>query len=84
MFAPSRPNKGRQKEVTAVDVKLMRLANTLGGGGQQIPGKPGKKPEELDLEPVETEEDRVLLRRDNLSRVDLHKYNTGEIEVQYV
>ena len=56
----------------------MRRANRLGGGYQPIQEETEKNPEEgeIDHRPVDTEEDSIILRGDNLPIVDLSKYNT--------
>ena len=64
----------------------MRRSNRLGGGYQRIQEEPkdNQEKEELDQEPEYTEEDSVILRKDNLPIVDLIKYNTGEKEAKYI
>ena len=86
VFAPSRPNKRSREEIAEIDAKILRRANRLGGGYQPIQEKPEEKTEEgeINQEPEDTEEDSVLLRGDNLSIVDLSKYNTDGKEAKYI
>ena len=67
VFAPSRLNKRSREEIAEINVDIMRRANKLGGGYQQIQEEPEENPEEGDInqEPEDTEEDSVVLRGDN-------------------
>ena len=64
----------------------MRRANRLGGGYQPIQEEPEEIADEgeLYLEPEYTEEDSILMRRDNLPIGDLNKYNTDTKEAKYI
>ena len=64
----------------------MRRAKRLGGGYQPIQeeNKENPKEGEIDKGPEETEEDSIILRRDNLPIVDLIKCNTEGKEAKYV
>ena len=76
IFAPSRPNKRSREEIAEIDAE----ANRIGGGYQPIEKEEQEEPEktrEGEIEQAaETEEDSVIMRRDNLPIVDLTKYNT--------
>ena len=67
VFAPYRLNKRSREEIAEINVDIMRRANKLGGGYQQIQEEPEENPEEGDInqEPEDTEEDSVVLRGDN-------------------
>ena len=86
ILAPSRSNKRSREKIPKIDEKLMRRANKLGGGYHPIQEKPGKNPEEgeIDHGPVDTEEDSIILCRDNLPTVDLSSYNTDGKKAKYI
>ena len=89
VFAPSRPNKRSREEIAEIDAEIMRRANRL-GGGYQPKVEEQEEPEELrdegelEIETVETDEDSVIMRGDNLPIVDLSKYNTEKKEEHYI
>ena len=67
----------------------MIKANRLGGGYQPVieeQDEPEKirEEDELEIENVETEEDSVIMRDDNLPIVDLSKYNTEGKEAKSI
>ena len=96
VLAPSRPNKRSCKGITEIDAELIRRANRRGGGHQPLQNAPEEAVEEEDAEfpedgeieneqnPVDIEEDSVILRGDNLPIVDLAKYKTEGKEAHYI
>ena len=86
VFAPSRPNETSREEIAEIDAEIMRRANRLGGGYQPIQEELEENTEEgeINQEPEDNEEDSILLRGDNLSIVDLSKYNTDGKEAKYI
>ena len=89
VFAPTRPNKRSRDKIAEIDAEIMRRANRLGGGYQPI-AEEEEEPEEiqeegeLEIENAETEEDSVIMRGDNLSIVELSKYNTEGKAAHYI
>ena len=85
IFAPSRPNKKSRAEIAEIDAKLMRRAERLRGGYQPIQREPEENSKERDFEqkPQDTEEDSIIMRRDNLPIVNLSKYNADGKEAKY-
>ena len=83
IFTPSRPNKRSREEIAEVNAELTQRANRIGGGYRRIQEEEEDEPEaaeegELQTEQntVDTEEDSVIMRGDNLPIVDLSKYHT--------
>ena len=78
IFAPSRPNTRSREEISEIDVELKRRSKRLGGGYQQIHEETEKNAEdgEIEQEPEDTEEDRIILSGDKLPIVNLSKDNT--------
>ena len=71
--------KKNRKEIAEIDAELLRRANRLGGGYHPVtPGGEEEETEEMreegEVETVETADDSVNMRGDNLPTVDL-KYN---------
>ena len=86
---PVQPNKGSRKEFAEINAELTQRANRLGGGSRPIQDEEEKEPEvqeELQAEQntVDTEEDSVIMRGDNLPIVDLSKYHTEGKEAHYI
>ena len=91
IFTPSRPNKRSREEIAEIDAELTQRANRIGGGYRPIQEEEEDEPEapeegELQAEQntVDTEEDSVIMRGDNLPIVDLSKYHTEGKEAHYV
>ena len=91
IFTPSRPNKRSREEIAEIDAELTQRANRIGGGYRPIQEEEEDEPEapeegELQTEQntVDTEEDSVIMRGDNLPIVDLSKYHTEGKEDHYV
>ena len=83
IFTPSRPNKRSREEIAEIDAELTQRANRIGGGYRPILEEEENEPEapeegELQTEQntVDTEEDSVIMRGDNLPIVDLTSANT--------
>ena len=87
-LCPYRPNKRSREEIAEIDAELLQRTNRLGGGYQlrSEENEETETPEEGELEPEqpETEEDSVIMRRDNLPIVDLSKFNTDGKEAHYI
>ena len=90
IFTPSRPNKRSQEEIAEINAELTQRANRIGGGYRSIQEEEEDEPEapeegELQAEQntMDTEEDSVIMRRDNLPIVDLSKYHTEGKEAHY-
>ena len=76
VFAPSRPNKRSCKKIAETDAELIQIANRLGGGYQPLNAVPEEAEEELKIpddeeidkeqNPVDTEEDSVIMRGDKM------------------
>ena len=78
-----RPNKRSREEIAEIDAELTQRANRIGGGYRPIQVEEEEEPEapeegELPAEQhtVDTKEDSVIMRGDNLPIVDLSKYHT--------
>ena len=89
IFTLSRPNKKSRKEIEQIDAELTERANRIGGGYRPIQvEEESEAPEEGELQPeqntVDTEEDSVIMRGDNLPIVDLSKYHTDGKEAHYI
>ena len=82
VFPPSRKNKKSREEIAEIDADIMRRANRLGGGYQQIREQPEENPEESEIN--QEPEDSVVLRGDIPPIVDLSKYNTDGKEAEYI
>ena len=76
------------RRIAEIDAELLQRINRLGGGYQPLTeeNEETENPEEGELEPEqpETEEDSVVMRRDNLPIVDLSKSNTDGKEAHYI
>ena len=95
-FTPSRSNKRSREEIAEIYVKLTQKANRISGGYRPIQVEEGEEeeeeepeaPEEGELQAeqntVNTEEDSVIMRGDNLPIVDLSKYHTDGKEANYI
>ena len=93
IFTPSRPNKRSREEIVEIDAELTQRAHRNGGGYRplQPEGEKDEEPEapeegELQTEQntVDTDEDSVIMRGDNLPIVDLNKYLTDGKEAHYI
>ena len=88
IFAPTRPNKRSRDKIAETDAELLQRTNRLWGGYQPLTEENGEpeNAEEGEIEPEqpETEEDRLILRGDNLPIVDLSKFNTEGKEAHYI
>ena len=93
IFAPSRPNKRSREEIAEIDAELTQRANRIGGGYRpiQVEEEGEEEPEALkerelqaEQNTVDTEEDSVIMRGDNLPIVDLIKYHTDGKEAHYI
>ena len=94
IFTPSRPNKRSREEIAEIDAELTQRAHRI--GGEYRPLQPEEEeeeeepeaPEEGELQTeqntVDTEEDSVIMRGDNLPIVDLSKYHTDGKEAHYI
>ena len=92
VFAPSRPSKRSREEIAEIDVELTQKANRIGSGYRQFkeeeeeeePAAPEEGEPQAEQNTVDTEEDSVIMRGDNLPIVDLSKYHTEGKEAQYI
>ena len=93
IFTPSRPNKRSREEIAEIDAELTRRAHRIGGGYRPLQPEEEEEeepeaPEEGELQTerntVDTEEDSVIMRGDNLPIVDLSKYHTDGKEAHYI
>ena len=91
IFTPSRPNKRSREEIAEIDAELTQRAHRIGGGYRPLQPEEEEEPEapeEGDLQneqnTVDTEEDSVIMRGDNLPIVDLSKYHTDGKEAHYI
>ena len=90
IFTPSRPNERSREEIAEIDAELTQRANRIGGGYRPIQEEENEPeaPEEGELQAeqntVDTEEDSVIMRGDNLPIVDLSKYHTEGKEAHYI
>ena len=91
IFTPSRPNKRSREEIAEIDAELTQRAHRIGGGYRPLQPEEEEEPEapeegELQTEQntVDTEEDNVKMRGDNLPIVDLSKYHTDGKEAHYI
>ena len=91
VFTPSRPNTRSREEIAEIDAELTQRAHRIGGGYRPLqPEEEEEEPEapeegELQTEnTVDTEEDSVIMREDNLPIVDLSKYHTDGKEAHYI
>ena len=73
IFTPSRPNKRTREDIAEIDAALTPRANRIGGGYLQT-----------EQNTVDTEEDSVIMRGDNLPIVDFSKYHTEGKEAHYI
>ena len=92
IFTPSRPNKRSREEIAEIDAELTQRANRIGGGYRPIqeeeeeedePEVPEEGELQVEQDTVDTEEDSVIMRGDNLPIVDLSKYHTEGKEAHY-
>ena len=93
IFTPSRPNKRSREEIAEIDAELTQRAHRIGGGYRPLRAEEEEEeepeaPEEGELQTeqntVNTEEDSVVMRGDNLPIVDLSKYHTDGKEAHYI
>ena len=96
IFTPSRPNKRSREEIAEIDAELSQRAHRIGGGYRPLQHEEEEEeeeeepeaPEEGELQTeqitVDTEEDSVIMRGDNLPIVDLSKYHTDGKEAHYI
>ena len=91
IFTPSTPKKRRREEIAEIDSELTQRGNRIGGGYRPIQVEEEEEPEapeegELQAEQntVDTKEDSVIMRGDNLPNVDLSKYHTDGKEAHYI
>ena len=92
IFTPSRPNKRSREENAEIDAELTQRPNRINGGYRPIKVEEEEEepeaPEEGELQAeqntVDTEEDSVIMRGDNLPMVDLSKYHTDGKEAHYI
>ena len=94
IFTPSRPNKRSREEIAEIDAELTQRAHRIGGGYRPLQPEEEEEEEEpeapeegelqTDQNTVDTEEDSVIMRGDNLPIVDLSKYHTDGKEAHYI
>ena len=90
IITPSRPDKRSREEIAEKDAELTQRANRIGGGYRPIQEEEDEPeaPEEGELQAeqntVDTEEDSVIMRGDNLQIVDLSKYHTEGKEAHFI
>ena len=93
ILTPSRPNKRSREEIAETDAELTQRANRIGRGYRPIkveeeeeeePEAPGEGELQAEQNTVDTEEDNVIMRGDNLPIVDLSKYHTDGKEAHYI
>ena len=80
------PNKGVREEIAGIEAELTHRANRIGGGYQPIenieeeeePEAPEEGEVEHDQNIMDTEDDSVIMRGENLPTLDLSKYHTEE------
>ena len=93
IFTPSRPSKRSPEEIAEIDAELTQRAHGIGGGyrslqPEEVEEEEPEAPEEGELQTeqntVDTEEDSVIMRGDNLPIVDLSKYHTYGKEAHYI
>ena len=96
IFTPSRPNERSREEIAEIDAELTQRAHRIGGGYRPL--QPEEEEEEEEEKPevreegelqteqntVDTVEDSVIMRGDNLPIVDLIKYHTDGKEAHYI
>ena len=81
IFTTCRPNKKSREEIAEIDAELTQRTNQIGGDTDQYKTKKKKSrkhrkkndccPNKIQYGSVDTEEDSVILRGDNLPIVDL-------------
>ena len=90
IFTQSRPNKRSREEIAEIDAELTQRANRNGGGyrptqdeeDEEVPKAPEEGELQVKQNTVDTEEESVILRGDNLPIIDLSKYHTeGKEEI---
>ena len=97
IFTPSRPNKRSREEIAEIDAELTQRANRIGGGYRPTQEEEEEEKEEeeeseapeegeaqAEQNTVDTEEDSVIMRGDNLPIVHLSKYHTEGKEAHYI
>ena len=93
IFTPSRPNKKSRDEIAEIDAEFTQRAHRIGGGYRPLQPEEEEEeepeaPEEGELQneqnTVDTEEDSVIMRGDNLPIVDLSKYHTDGKEAHHI
>ena len=95
IFTPPRPNKRSREEIAEIDAELTQRAHRIGGGYRPLQPEEEEEEEEVPEAPeegelqtvqntVDTEEDSVIMRGDNLPIVDLSKYHTDGKEAHYI
>ena len=86
ILTPSRPIKRSREEIKEIDAELTQRAHRIGGGyrplqpeeeeDEEEPEAPEEGELQTEQNTVDTEEDSVIMRGDNLPIVDLSKYHT--------
>ena len=92
IFTPSRPNKRSRGEIAEIDAELTQSTNRIGGRYRPIqdeeeeeePDAPEDGEMQAEQNTVDTEEDSVIMRGDNLRIVDLSKCHTEGKEAHYI
>ena len=93
LFTPSRPNKRSREEIAEIDAELTQRANRIGGGyrpkqveeeEEEEPEAPEERELQAEQNTVDTEEDSVIMRGDNLPFVDLSKHHTDGKKAHYI
>ena len=86
IFAPTRPNKRSREEIADRVAELQQKTYRLEVGYQPLTEETEETPEEGELEPEQpgTEEGSVIMREENLPKVDLSKFNTDGKEAHYI
>ena len=92
IIAPSQLNKRSREEFAEIDAEITYSANRIGGAFQPIvvieeeeePDAPKEREVQANLNTVDTEEDSVILRDDNLPIVDLSRYHIDGKQAHYI
>ena len=92
IFTQSRPNKRSREEIAEVDAEVTQRTHRISGGYRPIqdeeeeeePEAPEKGELQAEQNTVDTEEDSVIIRGDNLPIVNLSKYDTEVKEAHFI
>ena len=88
-LAPLRPNKRRREEIAETNAELLQRDDRPSNAVPEEEEKEESEiPEDGEIDnvqnPVDTEENSVIMRRDNFPFVDLIEYHTEGKEVRYI